>query len=130
MATLTWSLTLLVSGSSSISVSRAPVTVEATDRIEVVIAPGDTDKVVDIQPGATSAIHALLIASSSYGAHLKFKVSDGTTDSVAVTLDSPQVFSGGSVAVFALAPRRLKFTNSSLDKPATLDILVARDATP
>jgi len=130
MATLTWSITLQVSGSSSIALSRAPVAVEATDRIEVAIAPGDSDKVVDIQPGAVAAIHVLLITSSSFGAHLSFKVSDGTTDSPAVTLDSPQIFSGGSVALFGVAPRRLKFSNTSVDKPATVDVLVARDATP
>lgn len=130
MATLTWSMTVLVSGSSSISISRAPIAVEATDRIEVLIAPGDTAKVVEIQPGVATAVHALLVTSTGYGSHLTFVVSDGTTDSSAVTLDSPQVFSGGSIAVFGVAPRRLKFTNSSTDKPATVEILVGRDATP
>ena len=130
MATLSWSLTVQVSGSSSIALSRAPIAVEATDRIQVPIAPGDTDKVVDIQPGAAAALHALLVTSSSYGAHLSFKVSDGTTDSSAVTLDSPQIFSGGSAGLFGVAPRKLKFSNSSTDKAADVDILVARDATP
>jgi hypothetical protein len=130
MATLTWSMTVQVSGSSSISISRAPIAVEATDRIEVLIAPGDTAKVVEIQPGVAAAVHALVVTSTSYGSHLKFVVNDGTTDSSAVTLDSPQVFSGGSIAVFGVAPRRLKFTNTSADKPATVEVLVARDATP
>jgi len=130
MATLTWSITVSVSGSNPMAVSRAPVTVEATDRIEVEIAPSDANKIVDIQPGNTSALHLLLIKSSSYGAHLTFKVSDGATDSTAVTLDSPQVFSGGSVAVFGLAPRQLKFSNTSASTSANVEILVARDATP
>ena len=73
----------------------------------------------------------LAIKSSSYGAHLSFKASDGTTDStMAVTLDSPQVFSGGSMALFGVAPQQLKFTNTSTDKPANVQIIVARDATP
>jgi len=104
--------------------------VEATDRIEVLIAPGDTDKILQIQPGGLAAVQLVLIKSSSYGNHLTFKASDGTTDSAAVTLDGPQLFSGGGVALFGVAPHQLKFANSSTDKPATVEIHVARDATP
>jgi hypothetical protein len=81
---------------SAISVSRAPIDVEATDRTEVNIAPGDTDKVVEIQPSALGALHLLLIKSSSYGAHLTFKANDGAADSAAVVLDSPQLFSAAA----------------------------------
>jgi len=34
------------------------------------------------------------------------------------------------VALFGVVPRQLKFSNSSPDQPANVDILVARDATP
>jgi hypothetical protein len=94
------------------------------------LPPGDADKVLEIQPSGLAAVHLLLIKSSSYGSHLSFKASDGTTDSNAVTLDSPQLFSGGGVTLFGLAPHQLKFTNTSTDKPATVEIHVARDATP
>jgi hypothetical protein len=104
--------------------------VEATDRIEVSIQPGDTDKVIDLQPGENSAMHLLVIKSSSYGAHLSFKVGDGTTDSPSLTLDSPQIFSGGGIALFGVAPRQIKFTNTGSDKPAVVEVLAARDATP
>jgi hypothetical protein len=130
MISVSWSVTLQVAGSPAVSVSRVPIDVEATDRIEVLIAPGDTDKVLEIQPGGLAAVQLLLIKSSSYGSHLTFKASDGTTDSSAVRLDSPQLFSGGGVALFGIAPHHLKFTNSSTDKPATVEIHVARDATP
>jgi hypothetical protein len=132
MSSVSWSITLQVSGSPAVSVARAPIDVEATDRIEAVIAPGDTDKVLEIQPSSLSAVHLLLIKSSSYGDHITFKVSDGTgtVDSSPITLDSPQLFSGGGVAVFDRAPHQLKFTNTSTDKPAAVEIHVARDATP
>jgi hypothetical protein len=130
MSSMSWSVTVQVSGNPAISVSRAPIDVEATDRTEVNIAPGDTDKVVEIQPSALGALHLLLIKSSSYGAHLSFKANDGAADSAAVVLDSPQLFSSSSIALFGLAPRRLKFTKTSTDKPAALEIHVARDATP
>jgi hypothetical protein len=131
MSTMSWSVTLQVSGNPAVSVSRPSIDIEAVDRTEVTIAPGDTDKVVEIQPSAAGALYLLLIKSSSYGPHLTFKANDGTTDSAsAVVLDSPQLFSGGSIALFGVAPRRLKFSNSSTDKPGTLEIYVARDATP
>lgn len=129
MATLSWSLTIQVSSSAPMILSRQPVEVEAIDRIEVSIQPGDSDKVIDLQPGGSSAIHLLAVKSSAYGKHLSFKVSDGTSDSSSLTLDSPQIFSGGSVALFGVAPHQMKFTNSS-GTPADVEILVARDATP
>jgi len=130
MSSMSWSVTLQVSGNPAISVSRAPIEVEATDRTEVTIAPGDADKVVEIQPSALGSLHLLLIKSSSYGPHLSFKANDGAADSAAVVLDSPQIFSSSGIALFGLAPRRLKFSNTSTDKPAALEIHVARDATP
>jgi hypothetical protein len=100
MSSLSWSVTVQVSGSPAISVTRAPIEVEATDPIEAVVAPGDSDKVLQIQSGGLSAIYVLLIQSSSYGTHLSFKVSDGAADSSPLVLDSPQLFSGGGVALF------------------------------
>lgn len=130
MASLSWSLTVQISGGPAVILTRPATEIEATDRIEVSIQPGDTDKLVDLQPGGSSAVHLLLIKSSSYGAHLSVTVGDGTTDAAPLTLDSPQIFSGGGVALFGVAPRQMKFTNTSSDKPASVEILVARDATP
>jgi len=104
--------------------------VEATDRIEVTIDPGDTDKVVDIEPGGAASIQLRLVKSTRYGTPFSFKASDGSTDSSAVTLDGPQVYIGGSVALFGLDPHQLKFTNTSPDQSAAIAIFVARDATP
>src|SRR5437667_1901361 len=130
MISVSWVVTLQLSGSPAASVSRSPIDVEAIARIEAVIAPGDTNKILEVQPSALAAVSLLLIKSSSYGSHLTFKASDGTNDSAAVTVDGPQLFSGGGVALFGVPPHQLKFSNSSTDKPATVEIHVARDATP
>jgi hypothetical protein len=130
MITMRWSLTLQITGSPAVAVASPPVEVEAIDRVEAVIAPGDSDKVLEIQPGASASVRLLLITSSRYGSDLSFKVSDGATDSDPVTLDSPQVFSGSAVTLFGVAPQQLKFSNTSADQPATVAIQVARDATP
>lgn len=130
MANISWNVNIQVSGGPAITASVAAQPVEATDRIEVTLSPGDADKVVDIQPSAANAIHLLMIKSDRYGAAFSFKASDGGADSLAVTLDGPQVFTGGTVALFGRAPRQLKFTNTSPDQTATLEIFVARDATP
>ena len=131
MAMLSWSMTVQIADNAAIPISRSPVDAEAVDRIDVVIAPGDKNKVVNLQPGTTSSIYLLAISSSGYGAYLSFIASDGAKDSATpVTLDSPQVFSGGSLALFGVDLRQLKFTNTSPDKPASVKIIVARDATP
>ena len=130
MANISWNVNIQVSGGPAITASMAAQPVEATDRIEVTMSPGDTDKVVDIQPSAANAIHLLMIKCDRYGTAFSFKASDGGADSTAVTLDGPQVFTGGTVALFGRAPRQLKFTNNSPDQTATVEIFVARDATP
>jgi len=130
MATLSWNVNIQVTGSPTITAGTAALPVEATDRLEVLIEAGDTDKVVDIQPGPAAAILVLMIKSTRYGTDLTFKASDGGTDTAAVTLDAPQVFTGASAALFGVDPNQLKFTNSSVDQPATIEVFVARDATP
>ena len=129
MITMNWTLTLQITGSPTIATTSPAATIQAVDRIEAVIAPSDADKVLEVQPGAAAEVRLLLVKSTRYGSDLSFKVSDGTTDSDAVTLDTPQLFSGGAVALFGLAPQQLKFTNTGAD-PATVEIHVARDAAP
>ena len=80
MASLSWMITLQVAGSPAISVAKAPFDVSAMDYVEALIAPGDSDKVLAIQPSALAAVHLLVVKSSSYGAHLSFKASDGAAD--------------------------------------------------
>jgi len=130
MASMSWKVDIQIAGSAPITAATAAQPVEATDRVEVTVDPGDADKVVDIQPGGAAAIQLLLIRSNRYGDEFSFKASDGSGDSAAVTLDGPQVYTGGGIALFGLDPHQLKFTNASPDQSADIAIFVARDATP
>lgn len=131
MANVSWSLSIQVTGGPTVSAREGPIMAEAMDRVEVSIAGGEVDKVVDLQPGSASGIHVLLIKSSQYGSgtEITFKVSDGATDGPALTLAGPQFYSGGAVMLLGLDPQSLKFSNASAD-PAEIEIFIARDATP
>src|ERR1700720_3778412 len=102
MITMNWTVTLQISGSPTVATASAPTAIQAVDRIEAVIAPGDADKGLEVQPSPATEGRLLLGKSTRYGTDLSFKVSDGATDSDAVTLDTPQLFSGGAVALFGL----------------------------
>ncbi len=67
MAQLSWNVSVQAAGGSSLTASAAEQPVEATDRVEVSIAPGDSDRVIELQPGAATAIPLLVIQSSLYG---------------------------------------------------------------
>jgi hypothetical protein len=130
MANMSWSVSVQISKGPTVTAAGPPRTIEATDRVEVSLAPGDADKVVDLQPGDATAIRLLLIKSTRYGADLSFKASDGATDSAKVVLDGPQLFTTGGAALFGMPPQKLKLTNTSADQTADVEIFVARDATP
>ncbi|HUP10204.1 MAG TPA: hypothetical protein VMU47_23835 [Caldimonas sp.] len=127
MAKLNWSITLQVAGGPTISTGQSGLDIEAVDRIDVAIDAGDTDKIVQIQPGAAGAVHLLVVTSDVYGPKLSFKASDGTTDSAKVVLDAPQLYAGGASALFGTDPQQLKLTNAGTD-PAHVTVFVARDA--
>jgi hypothetical protein len=127
MAKLNWSITLQVAGGPTINSGQDGLDIEAVDRIDVTIDAGDTDKVVQIQPGAAGNVHLLVVSSDIYGPKLSFKASDGSTDSAKVVLDAPQLYAGGAAALFATDPKQLKLTNAGTD-PAKVTVFVARDA--
>ncbi len=130
MPNISWVVNVQVDGRVAMSASTPAETAEAIESLQVTIAPGDADKVVDLMPGAGTSVKLVVIKSSYYGGELKFKASDGATDSDPVTLSAPQIYTGGSVALFGLNPNQLKFTNTSATKSADVAIFVARDATP
>ncbi|ASC73011.1 uncharacterized protein XM38_039730 [Halomicronema hongdechloris C2206] len=145
MANLNLTLNVRVVGGPQVSVARTKV-IEAYDKIDVVLNPGDTDISVEIQPGAATQVGFLLIKSSLYSQAdpdptITYTVSDGATDFPAVgaglELDDPHIYIGGALAVFGLAPRILRFTNAYAADPANpainramIEIFVGRDATP
>ncbi len=126
-STINLTLKLNVVGGPSILVTRG-ITVEAYDKIDVTVGASDSDKVVEIQPGASSQVQMLLIKSSEYGTDLTYKVQDaGATP---IVLDQDQLFLGqGAVGLLGAQIDRLLFTNN-LGNDVTIEILVGRDATP
>jgi hypothetical protein len=130
MPEMNWTTIVQIGGGTALSAVAESRSAEAIDTIEVTLAPGDAGKTVDIQPGGAKAIHLLVIKSSFYGPDLRYVASDGEKDSAALVLDEPHVFSGGSLALLGLDPFKLKFTNNSPDKQASVTVFVARDATP
>lgn len=69
MAVINLVLNLQVVNGPKLQISRSK-TVEAYDKIEVAIDPGNTDKSVEIQPGGGSQVSLLLIQSSLYGSEI------------------------------------------------------------
>ena len=142
MANINLGIDADVIGGPHITVSRSQ-SVEAYDKISVVINVGDTDKVVDIQPGNADKVSLLMITSNLYS-NVSYKASNGTTDSALITLNEPHLYFGsGMMSLFTVAPKSLKFTNSNTDpskkastieidpsKKASIEILIGRDATP
>ncbi|PSN15077.1 hypothetical protein C7293_08750 [filamentous cyanobacterium CCT1] len=143
MVSLNLTLNAQVVGGPQVGASRTKQ-IEAYDKIDVVINPGDTNVEVDIQPGVATQVEFLLIKSSLYsqaGADQKltYFVVDGGTDFPAagdgIELNDPHIYIGGALAVFGLAPRTLRFTstyaadatNPAINR-AVVEILVGRRA--
>jgi hypothetical protein len=140
MKNLNASASFQIPGGPTLSAT-ASVEIEAYDRIDITLVPGDNNKIVEIQPGSAGQLRLLVIKSSLYDdeGNLTYLVSDGSTDSAVVNLDAPQIFVGaGAVSLFGVdPPLNIKFTNgltpsgpSDTSKDANIEILVARDATP
>jgi hypothetical protein len=140
MATVNCALNIEVVTGPKIAVSKT-VTVEAYDKIEVVINAGGAaapEISVDIQPSSTGKVNLVFIKSSLYSDNITYKVSDGTTDSDPIILDQYQIYSGkGALSLLAAspitAPKILKFKNvNAVTNPATndatIEILVGRNA--
>lgn len=138
MATINLALNVQVVGGPTVLISKSK-SVQAYDKIEVVIEAGSDGKSVEVQPGDADHVSFLLIKSSVYSSEesdLTYRVSDGTSDfpdstqpaKPPIALDEPHLYFGlGAVSVFGLAPKTLKFTNSTTT-PAAIEILVGRDA--
>ncbi len=137
MALINVTTSVQIEGGPQQSFNRA-IAVEAYDRIEAIVpaatpAPDPADPpipgaaTVQVQPGAAAQVQFLLMTASQYGDHLTYSLTGGVTD---VALDAPQIFLGpAAVGLLDAAPESLDFSNASSD-PATVVILVGRDATP
>lgn len=141
MAIINLALNVQVVGGPKVLISKSK-SVEAYDKIEVVVDSDGSAKSVEIQPGATTQVNFLLIKSSVYSQAdppdpptLTYRVNDGTNDfpptsESGIELDEHHLYLGkGAVSTLGIAPKIFKFTNNSGEQ-AVIEILVGRDATP
>ena len=135
MATINLALNIQVVGGPTVLISKSK-SVQAYDKIEVVIEADSKGKSVDVQPGEADEVSFLLIKSSVYSSDIKYVVKevkdeepDPTTE---IALDEPHLYLGkGAISALGKSPKILQFTNSTTTKtPAAIEILVGRDATP
>lgn len=103
--------------------------VDAYDLIDVPIADGAADQVVEVQPAAAAGqIQFLLVSASEYDANLTYKVNDPANPPHA--LDRSLILTGsGAVALLGFAPENMLFSNAT-GGDITVQILVGREATP
>jgi hypothetical protein len=105
------------------------LSIDAYDKISVIVPNGTSDLDVELQPGAAGSIQLLVVKSNVYGEDLSYTVNADTTEHV---LDQPHVLVGtGSVGLYGEEPTKLVFDNALGDgADAQVQILVGRDATP
>jgi hypothetical protein len=126
MATISWKLDVSVAGGPSAALAQS-VAAEAYDKVTVEIADTAADQTVEIG-AATGDVLFLLITASTYGDGLTYRVNDGGNPAHA--LDRPLLLAGaGAIGLLGFSPTSLLFSNA-LGANATVEILVARDATP
>jgi hypothetical protein len=101
------------------------LSVDAYDRLDVVVPKDDVETTVEVHPGDLSGVQLLVIRSSTPDAKVKFENGAGNW----VGLGNPLLLTGEGVGVLVPAvPGTLKFKNA-LTVPVTVTILVGRNAT-
>lgn len=135
-----WRLAVDVDDGPSFSTNQE-VIIEAYDRIQIEVPgadpPASETATVQVQPVEDAdKVELILISSNRYGPDLTVQASgtplDGSTETTGrqVQLEAPIHLVGGAVALLGVAPETLDFENSlGEDKPATITILVGRQAT-
>jgi hypothetical protein len=122
---INWTLNVQVVGGPKISASQT-TTVDAYDKIQVTVEAGETDKVVEVQPGPVGRVQFLSIGSKQFGDDLTYKVNAAGGP---ISLDAQQLLIGdGAVGLLGAAPETLSFTNN-LAEPVDIEILVGRKVT-
>jgi hypothetical protein len=131
MYRVTTTLSVSIAGGHTVTASSDVIEAEAIDQLDIELAADDTPITVEIQPGASSQLHALLLSSTHYASDLTYVFNDGTTDAdETLTLDGPQIFSAGNLGAISVNPTHIILTMASTGEAATVSIFVARDATP
>jgi len=131
MPRVTIDVKVSVAGGQSVIASSGVIASEAIGEIHKDLLADDSEVSIEIQPSASGQLHALMLYSTHYGPDLTYVFSDGITDAATpLTLDGPQIYSGGNLVAIGVNPIQVKFTMASSGQDATVSIFVARDATP
>ena len=107
--------------------------IDAYDLLKFTVPAGDNATpgtiTVDVQPGQISRLEVLSITSTLYSDLLTYKIDGAGGD---VSLDAPHLFvGGGAVQLLGATAKQFVFTNrAGTDKPASVQILVGRNAVP
>jgi hypothetical protein len=132
MMSMNLAMSAQVVGGPRIAETRV-IEVGAYDLVKVTLAPPvppatATEATAEIQPGDAGDIEALLIRASQYKAGITYKVSDGSTDTAALTLEQPHLYTRGMIALFGVDPQALKLKNT-LASAVDVEVFVGRKAT-
>lgn len=104
---------------------------DAVDAVSVSVEKGG-NATADVQPGSLDKVKFIYIKleeTDLYG-KVKYTFNDGTTDSDEVTLDKDHFLTSGElIKLFGVSPNQIKFTNNDADTDASVEIVVAREAT-
>ncbi len=130
MFRVTTTLSVSIAGGQTVSASSDVIEADAIDSIDIDLAADDVPVTVEIQPGVSSQLHALLLSSTFYSSDLTYVFNDGSSDAdETLTLDGPQMFSAGNLTAISVDPTNIKLTMAPTGEAATVSIFVARNAT-
>jgi hypothetical protein len=103
--------------------------VHAVDSLSITVDKGTTsDKSIEVQPGDIADVKLLYIKSSLHEG-VSYKLSDGSTDSASVDLDTDHILNSSEIVeLLNVNPKFIKFQNSDNENNADIEILVARMA--
>jgi hypothetical protein len=126
MSKITWNVTVQVVDGPRTVVNQS-AEVEAYDKIEIRI-PAGANPTIDVAAGAARVSLLLLrTKNDAYPAAVTYDVVGGAAGLV---LDGPQFFNGSAIGtLLGAAPAQITITNGSAAE-ITVEMLVARKATP
>jgi len=128
MERINWSTNVSVEGGPTLAVAQS-LDVDAYDKFTVAVPAGDDDFAVSLGTVPAGSLHFLLVTGENLAAinpPLTYKVNGAGTEYV---LAAPHVYASPGQMVGLGEVTTLNFKNDTGD-PATVQVLVGRDATP
>jgi len=131
MAVITWTVKAEIANGPSFSKS-TNMTVEAYEKIDVVIPAGGQDVEVTVDGGGLQFLAIRVDTPSPLPApsQLKYAVNDAAADPVALDQAVQLMVGEGLIGLLGANPLESLFFSNDAAGDATISILVGRDATP